>query len=94
MEKAAHQDPFQITIHSQITGRTSLEKEVELRQWQLNIMFNNMKDAKVIDVLLKAQDALEKAMFVMESQDLMVSDAYDAAKEALNEITELLNSEA
>jgi CRISPR/Cas system-associated endonuclease Cas3-HD len=71
-----------------------LEKEVELRQWQLNIMFNNMKDAKVIDVLLKAQDALEKAMFVMESQDLMVSDAYDAAKEALNEITELLNSEA
>jgi hypothetical protein len=53
-----------------------------------------MKDAKVIDVLLKAQDALEKAMFVMESQDLMVSDAYDAAKEALNEITELLNSEA
>ena len=71
-----------------------MEKEVELRQWQLNIMFNNMKDAKVIDVLLKAQDALERAMFVMESQDLMVSDAYDAAKEALNEITELLNSEA
>lgn len=64
-----------------------------MQQWQTNILYNHMKDAQMLSALEKARYALEQAMTIMETQELQITDAYDAALEALSEIAEILDEE-
>ena len=47
----------------------------------------------MLSALEKARYALEQAMTIMETQELQITDAYDAALEALSEIAEILDEE-